>query len=696
MLKTQRSSFKEILQPYIFISFAGLLAFAPLSFMLRAMKNDVIALEYPINHFISQCVRNGEIPYWFNTWGMGFPLQSNLTWGIFSTPQLLFSSLFDYNIYVLHIEFMFFVLLAGWSMFHLLYTYILKDKSIAQLLSVGYMLSGFMIGSTQWLLYITAAAFIPLIVSALLKLLYKPSFGSAFHFAVIYTLMFTSVYAAFNIITTYSLIAFILLWLLDSKKTRDLKSKSLKYLMLGGLFTFLLCFPSFYYTTELLKYITRGAAINSNTDFFNSNYLHPSALSSMLFPLSSTKMSFSNTEGTMLDSYMGLFILLLLPVLVWQAIKNKNRSSLLLFSSAILFLLISFGDITPARNLLNILPGFSYFRNPAIFRLYFMLLLIFFIATEIKNKSFSDLFRSENKQHSRIITYTAWFLIAVCSCALFLYLKSFAGVDFKSISTVIKNISFGQTVFINSLLQLLILTTLLFGIKKRWFNFSKFVLTTDLVINALICTPFFSVSNYSIPEVNHILHSVAGFPVQNAKPADVPAIYTDEKNNTWNNINIFSKQVSSNSSYRGPLNLINSFLPDSTSMGKENLDKSLVSFKNSSMQGSMELILQKPTHVSVSVSFKEKTTINLMQNYYPGWRAYYNNKEVPFVKNNMGGLSIEIPPGKGIIDFHYKRKALLLYVLILHATILIYLLLGIMRFFRKPENLHYSLLKNVR
>ena len=62
------------------------------------------------------------------------------------------------------------------------------------------MLSGFMTGSTQWLLYITAAAFIPLVISSLLQLLHSPTSRHAFQFAVFYTLMFTSVYAAFNII----------------------------------------------------------------------------------------------------------------------------------------------------------------------------------------------------------------------------------------------------------------------------------------------------------------------------------------------------------------------------------------------------------------------------------------------------------------------------------------------------------------
>src|SRR6185295_11407845 len=121
-------------------------AFAPVSFMLQALKNDIVSLEYPINYFISQSIHNGEMPYWFNTWGLGFPLQSNLTWGLFSSPQMFFCAAFDYNIYTLHIEFIFFILLAGWGMYYLLQRWFLNDRRIALMLSICYMLSGFMVG----------------------------------------------------------------------------------------------------------------------------------------------------------------------------------------------------------------------------------------------------------------------------------------------------------------------------------------------------------------------------------------------------------------------------------------------------------------------------------------------------------------------------------------------------------------------
>ncbi|HKB43126.1 MAG TPA: hypothetical protein VKC90_02010, partial [Chitinophagaceae bacterium] len=355
-MKFLSSYFLKLLRPYFFIACTGLMAFAPVSFMIRSLKNDVVALEYPITHFMSQCIHNGEIPYWFNTWAMGFPLQSNLTWGIFSTPQMIFCSVFNYNIYTLHIEFIFFVLLAGWGMFHLLKKHFLKDERIAVVLACCYMLSGFIVGAGQWMLYVTAAAFIPVVLNSLLQLLKYPSFKHALLFAVLFFLMFTSVYAALNVITSYCLLLFTGSYLLIKEERRK-KIILLKYIFIAGTMTILLCLPCLIYTLELLKYINRGNPISGNTDFFNSNYLHPYGLSTMLLPFTSVKMNFLNTEGTMLNTYMGLFVLLILPAVTLQSIKEKNRSSLIILLSAIIFLLISFGQVLPFRNALNILPG---------------------------------------------------------------------------------------------------------------------------------------------------------------------------------------------------------------------------------------------------------------------------------------------------------------------------------------------------
>lgn len=643
--------------------------------MLKALKNDIVALEYPINYYISQCIHNGEIPTWFNTWGMGFPLQSNLTWGIFSTPQLLFSSLFDYNIYILHIEFMFFLLLAGWSTFYLLKKYFLKDEQLSQLLAICYMLSGFMVGSTQWLLYITSASFLPLMIISLLKLLYTPSFKSSLQFAVVYTLMFTSAYAAFNIITTYSLFIFIVIWFWLGKGAKKSKFTTFRYFILASLVTLLLCFPCLYYTIEVLNHIERGNSISSDSTFFSSNYLHPSALSNLLLPFSSVKINFYNTEGTMLNTYMGLFILILLPASTWKAIKEKNKPAIIMFSAAVLFLIISFGNTTPLRNFLNILPGFSYFRNPAIFRLYFILSIVLFLGLLYRNIPFTELINWKNISFAKIIPYTIGTLILICFITFILNIKSLTYFSFGSLSTFLKKMNFSQTIAISSLIQLFILIALFFAIKKQRNSFSKLVLTLDLVLNTLICTPFFSVSSYSIKEVSSILYSIPGFPRQQVAVNEVATTYTDGKQNTWNNINVFSKQVSTNKSYRGPLSLSQNSTTGSIILSNDFYNKKLVDYENNSNYGSILIIMQRPTHIRASVNFLETTRVRLMQNYFPGWKAYYNKKELTLIKDNKPGISIEVPKGEGIVDFRYKKKKLVLFASLLHLFVVTYLIM---------------------
>ena len=669
-MKEEQPSLKKILQPYLLISIAGLLAFAPVSFMLRSLKNDIIALEYPINHFISQSIHNGEIPYWFNTWGMGFPLQSNLTWGIFSTPQMLFSSLFNYNIYTLHIEFMFFVLLAGWGMFYLLQKHILKDQKLSQLLAICYMLSGFMVGSTQWLLYITAAAFIPLTISSLLSLLKTPSLKNSIQFAIVYTLMFTSVYAAFNIITTYSIAIFILLWFLFFEKEKTKRIAKFKYLGIAVFFTMLLCTPCLYYTIEVLNNISRGNSIASDAEFFNSNYLHPASLSNLLLPLSSVKMSFANTEGTMLHSYMGLFILLLLPFAIWRSVKEKNRRAIYLLITAILFLLTSFGEITPIRNLLNILPGFNYFRNPAIFRLYFIVALIIFIGISFSNKSIEELFFRKSIETKTIIRL-AWLLLTIYLIIVFFNGKNLEKISFNNLSDFVRNINYKSSLLISSIVQACLLITAIFLIKLKRIDLLRITFALDLILNTLICTPFFSVSSSSISEVNAILRPSKGFPLQAINPNEVASTFIDNKNNTWYNTNIFRKEVSTQDSYRGPLTLKN-FYSDTFKI-KAKRETSLVFFENDSTKNSVQLLVQRPTIIKASVNTKSSSTITFLQNYYSGWKAFYNKSQVEIINDDRPGMSIQIPKGEGVVEFKYERKAVWINALALHLIVIFFL-----------------------
>jgi len=645
--------------------------------MIRSLKNDVVALEYPINYFMSQCIHNGEIPYWFNTWAMGFPLQSNLTWGIYSTPQMLFCSVFNYNIYTLHIEFMFFVLMSGWGMYHLLKKYILKEENISVILACCYMLSGFITGSGQWMLYISAAAFIPFVLSSLLRLLQSPSFRNAFLFASLYFIMFTSVYAAFNIITTYCLFVFTIGYIWINKQERQSKILQIRYAILAGAMTILLCLPCLLSTLELLKYMSRGQSIDVNSHFFNSNYLHPYGLGTLLFPFSSVKMSFPNTEGTMLNTYMGLFTLLLLPVAILKTIKEKKRLAFIFLLAAVLFLFISFGKLLPFRDALNIFPGFSYFRNPSIFRFYFIFFIIIFLGRTFRNASLENVFDLNNISYSRAIKLSFFIFSWLCVAVLVFYFNAGKRISPTSISQIIKNISFSQSIFIISIIQLILLGAIFYSVLRKRYQLIKLLFTADLIINTLLCTPYFVVSSYSLPQVNHILHSEIGFPLQSEKINKVTTTYIDAKMNVWNNANIFHKQVSANESYRGPLVLNNfSHYADDSAAARDAFNHPVIFLENDTVTNNskLKLIIQYPTHIRSQVNPTNSTTVTVMQNYFPGWRAYYNNKPLEFIDSDKPGLTTAVPKGKGRIDFVYSKKEVWIIALLTHFITISFML----------------------
>lgn len=652
---------KKTIQPYLFIAACGILAFAPVSFMIQSLKNDIIALEYPINHFISQCIRNGEFPVWFNTWGMGFPLESSLTWGVFSTPRLFFSAVFDYNIYSLHVEFMFYIMLAGWGMFYLLKNHLCKDERIALLLSLCYMLSGFMVGSTQWLLYITAAAFVPLVIASLLKLLQNPSFGNSLQFAICYLLMFTSVYAAFNIITTYCIIVLVLIWLWNKSNNRY---ETVKYILIAAALTFLLCLPCLYYTMEVLNNLDRGSGLETSGTFFNSNYLHPGALSSMLLPFSSVKMGYSNTEGTMLNTYTGLLTLMLLPMAVWHTFKTKNKVAGLLLLFSLFFLFVSFGEITPLRRLLNILPGFSYFRNPAIFRFFFIITILIFLATSLGNYNY------ENIVEKKISRMALWITGLLCLATLLFHISDINGLFENNRYDFVKTITYSRTIVISAMIQLMLISLLLIFLQRNKRKFTVWLFKADLVINTLICTPFFSVSSYTPLQVMKILNPVEGFPLQVAPPSEVPTTFTDEKNNSWQNINIFKKEVSSLKSYLGPL-ILKKQVQNNTYYSYTN--KQLVFIRGDSVNASVNIRILRPEHIRVETITEKSDTLVLLQNYYKGWKVLINMNETEIIQKKRPGIAVMLPPGKNTVDFRYEKTGVRLSAIFVHLVVVLFI-----------------------
>jgi uncharacterized membrane protein YfhO len=72
-----------------------------------------------------------------------------------------------------------------------------------------------------------------------------------------------------------------------------------------------------------------------------------------------------------------------------------------------------------------------------------------------------------------------------------------------------------------------------------------------------------------------------------------------------------------------------------------------------------------------------------MQNYFPGWRAYYNDQAVKIITNDKPGFAIEVPKGNGTIDLVYEKKNVWQSALFLHISTMIFGLSVIYRLIRR-------------
>jgi hypothetical protein len=680
---------KNSLRPYLVIALAAILAYLPVSSMLFSLKNDVLAIEYPIRFFLSESIRNGESPLWFNTWCLGFPMQSVLTWGTFSTTAMV-TGLFPSDLYVLHISFVMFVMLSGWSMYKLLKTHFIPAKDLSLLLSCCYMLSGFTVSSSQWLLYLTGMAFIPFLLHCSMNLVKRPGLRNAFLWGLSYFLLLTNVHVYLTVFASYFLVFFFVITLmrvfLDKTKINRDKKQLLLFTGLGALFAAILCAAPVYYTIETVSYLERSSPLTDDSSFFRSNYFHPEGFKSLLFPLSTIKTIHFNTEGSIQNIYLGLLPLLLLPVSLLINFRTTNKRAWFLLALSIFFLLLSFGYLLPFREWLNILPGLSYFRHPGILRIFFTMAIIIYLGHSLRNYNLGDLLKAGSRE-KKLIQSTLFVLGLIALVVLLLHVRSVTGIYQGSIAASIRSINDSQLLFINSLIQLVFCLLLLLSIPKKK-NLFSFLLITELVLNFLCCTAFYAVSSTPVKTVNNLLEIRRGFPVQNSIPYSVPAELNGEGETVWRNTNVFKKEVSVNVSMPGPLILekVHLFLMSA----KESLKDKAFAFINdsSSSPGSITVLEQRPAMVKLKLQLSRVSEIIVQQAYFPGWKAYYNDKEVPLSQSGYPFISAIAPVGEGELKFRFEKNGVTFSAILLHLVVLIsFLLLAFRKLSIRPVSL---------
>ena len=673
---------------YMIIASVAALCLFPVYSGYFSLKYDNIAFDLPIHYFLGEQIVSGEMPIWFNTWNMGFPMQSVFCWGVFSTIFLSFASFNFPDPSIFHFELVFFVALSGMTFYKLLKHFGSTNRQMALVLACTYMLSGFTFGSSQWIFYLSGMALMPLCIYFLLQLLNTKRLKYAWLFPVSYLVLFTNTHIFMSIVCTYIIAGMVVFHAIYAYQKTELDFypflRTAAIPFVSFILLIIICLPPIWYSLELLPYLERSSPIIRDRVVFQSNFMHPAGLITLALPQAAIKWQIENTEGMMQSVYMGI----LTPILAVLAIRRFfyvpdaiNKVLVIVF---IFFLLVSFGHFLPLRQALNFLPGFAYFRHPGLFRLFFIGFLLVFIARSTKG-DLSEILYNENNR--KIIQYAGAVFLLVILSALVSGALGLIGWWKGSLTETIKEMDSQTLLFMSSLVQLFLLLCLGLAWRNRS-NLLRPLVFFDLMLNGLLCLPFHTISSIKLDHLSSILMPVKGDPVQSESPSSVLSYFIDANGTRWEHYNASIKKVSADVDMYNPLMgaKVNAFLQD-TSLRKMADGQPLVFFRGFDPSANADLIAvteQKPASIRAKMFAPVNDTLCIQQMNFPGWKVYKNKTEVPILENTgTPYVSAKMELNKGdTVSVIYQKPWLVFWSLLLNGVVYFTLLLALIFKFR--------------
>lgn len=707
--------------PYIFLVAFTLIFFHKLFFSssIFSTPGDIAYFNYPLKNFLSESLKNYQLPLWSNQIGTGFPILADSPIGAFYLPNLILFYLFPTPIaFNLHYILIFLTSTIGT---YLLCRYYKLSKLASLYAALAYGFSGFFIARIIHTSFIQVASLLPFIFLTIEKYLKHLNFKYLLIFSLLVAQMIFIGYAQGLFYSIFSLYIYLGIRLYQNKQNNINRIKTLLLVSLSILTGVILASAQVLPTLEMLNLSTRSSGLGADELFKNSGSLK-------ILALFFNPFIFGNiSKGTLNGSGLGFYWEniaysgLLTPVLALIAlifVKQKvNKKIVLIFGFiALASLLLAIGKFGPAYIIFDI-PPFSYFRIPArflfltsfsisILSAYFIssleknrltkilsLIIVIFLSVDIfknwytfnsysKAKTYlaqtesSQFLKSDLKDNTRISTL--WpFLQKPIPVKDWNKDASNYLSDFNSLGPDINMVySIPTSDFYTSFsTRRLDLIRQLFGLN----------ITLENDNSATIKNP--GVNLLKLQSVKFILSS---FKLNNSDLDEVKII---QNQNTDYQIYIYKIKntlarfrMVNNYEIASSLNELESKLQE-TSFDPNNsviLEKEPPKIENRYKYATIENIVEKNNNVSLKIQSDGQGFLTISDTYYPGWIAKVNNKKTEVYAANANSKAIIVNSGENIVNLSYKPLSLqigLLISLFMHILV-IFLILLPQKFFK--------------
>lgn len=559
---------------------------------------------------------------------------------------------------------------------------------IAFIMGLTYMFSGFMVGTSQVLVLIIAAAWFPVSINYLIKALEKPSFNRVFLLSVINFLLLTGSYPAMTLILFYAYLFVAIYFIYKSVIGGYTIKKVIK--VFGGVSVITLLLSGAYLISiaEVLPFMTRAEAIPYTADLFAKVSFNIQCWLSFILPYATiSNTEFFNTDLSMANAYIGIIGLV---IIISSAILSKDKKIILLLSVAFGFLLLALGMQLPVHYLFyKFIPGFDLFRHPAIFRIYAIFFLIIAMGYGLN-------YLSENPlKKDRFLVILKW--------ALFFFGGLIISSSLKTNYTLVDDyftdllhlreksvLNLSGHILIQSVIQFGLLLSAYFIIRKKGFVSRQLLVLIfiDLFLAIQLNAP--RTIYYNIP-FSEFQSYYAGMPeglsnqdltdkMENINNKNV----SPKQRGLYENLNSYAKRTAYDgynpfkfkdfielrksglmpSILANPLFYIADSLssysaevPSTITSGKAYLSEDdFKTFRYLKTRGKLSNLQIGYNNFRIDSQFSADGMLFLNQNFNPNWEAYINGERTEILKANVALMAFEVPKGKHSIEIKYENQ----------------------------------------
>lgn len=646
-------------------------AYLPIASFQLAIKNDFFQAYFPVKYFLSNSIQAGEWPIWNPFLNYGFPIYGDMSLSYWNPLTWIFAVI-GYNAYVFTIEHMLYMLLAGVGMFKLMGQWT-QNNYVKLLAAISYLCSGFATSHQQHFNWITAVGLLPYCVHYFLYSIKDFNIPGVIKWVLSLTLYITSAHPG---MTIGLLLFFIcILFSVEIKISKIINNPWLIFILL--MVFFMLTGGMIFSYSDVIGFTNRAQPVVSQTGIAGST--HISNWISFLLPLTiNDKTGIFTNELTLRNCYIGLLFFAIMIHSLFS--KSQKRVVFVLYATGLLFLLLSSNII---HLIYSKIPIINFVRLNAEFRLFALLSMIMAGAIQL-----DKIFENADRNFLRILKVLLWITGIVTIFSIFFVFTSTTNpynyhsyfLSSSNIKKLLAQFNWKQAILFQAPIQFILLFALRSTYKRNRHSIFTILVILDLVINTFLQLPFTSVGKNSLKDIHQLIEKSPKGPQSPSLESEVgitknyPA--TEKLIGGWG---YYSKQVSLSENLYYPLMLTSNL--------------------NYFINGTQLKLTSKPflfsTHNSIKYNFTKygysywqmhtsntyKDTLIIKQNFYKGWQAFVDGKEVQIFPKETSLIGISLQSGEHDVKIQYKRDPIK-YMLILQWLVILILSIYLIRHYR--------------